>query len=213
MAAVLTCGDAAILSHVSAAVLFGLLSEPRGPVHVSVPSDSGRTARPGILLHRRRALAAGSATQRKGIPVTTPEQTLADLRAVVPSERWRRALRQAEVLGLQTGLDQSLPTRSELEDRFVRLCRRHRLPAPEVNVRIGPFEVDFLWRRPKLIVETDGYRYHRGAQAFEDDHERDLELRALGYDVQRLSYRQVTRHGERVAATLRAALLDGAEGS
>ena len=56
-------------------------------------------------------------------------------------------------------------------------------------MRIGRYEVDFLWRPQRLVVETDGYRYHRGHQAFEDDHERDLELRALGYDVRRFSYR------------------------
>jgi Protein of unknown function (DUF559) len=74
----------------------------------------------------------------------------------------------------------------------MRLCERHKLPAPEVNVRLGPRIVDFLWREQRVVVETDGYRYHRGSQAFEDDHDRDLDLRTLGYDVVRLTYRQVT---------------------
>ncbi len=73
---------------------------------------------------------------------------------------------------------------------FLRLCRRHRLPLPEVNVRMGPFVVDFLWRRQSLIVETDGYRFHRGRQAFEDDRVRDTELRLTGYEVIRFTYRQ-----------------------
>jgi hypothetical protein len=46
-----------------------------------------------------------------------------------------------------------------------RRCRRHGVPDPEVNVRVGPYLVDFLWRRERLIVETDGYRFHRGAAA------------------------------------------------
>lgn len=73
-------------------------------------------------------------------------------------------------------------------------------------MRIGHFTVDFVWIDRRVIVETDGYRYHRGKAAFEDDRARDLELRALGYEVVRLSYRQVTEEPERVAAVLRGAL-------
>jgi very-short-patch-repair endonuclease len=111
------------------------------------------------------------------------------------------------VLGLPIGSDANHDrTRSDLERDFLRLCRRHRLPAPEVNARIGRFLVDFLWRDRRLIVETDGYRYHRGRQAFEDDRARDLEQRALGYEVIRLSYRQVIDEPGRVAEVLRTAL-------
>lgn len=97
-------------------------------------------------------------------------------------------------------------TRSELERLFLRLCRLHRVPVPEVNVRVGPFLVDFLWRDRRLVVETDGYRYHRGWHAFEDDRTRDLRLRILGYEVIRLSFRQVVDEPERVAAVLKGAL-------
>lgn len=121
----------------------------------------------------------------------------------------RRAIRQAEVLGLATGVVSSEPTRSELEDRFLELCRRHRLPPPEVNVRIHHLEVDFLWRRERLIVETDGYRFHRGAAAFEHDHDRDLTLHSLGFRVRRLTYHQVTADPDRVASLLRKELQPG----
>ena len=73
-------------------------------------------------------------------------------------------------------------------------------------MRIGPYEVDFLWRSERVIVETDGYRYHRGSQAFEDDHDRDLALRDLGYDVRCFSYRQVTATPQRVATAVGRAL-------
>jgi very-short-patch-repair endonuclease len=76
-------------------------------------------------------------------------------------------------------------TRSELEHEFLRLCRRHHLPKPAVNLRVGQLTVDFCWVERGLIVETDGYRYHRGRAAFEDDRARDLKLRALGYEVMR----------------------------
>jgi very-short-patch-repair endonuclease len=116
-------------------------------------------------------------------------------------------MREAAVLGLDIGKDlEAEPTRSELEHHFLRLCRRHRLPMPEPNAAVGPFTADFLWREPALIVETDGYRYHRGRQAFEDDRARDTELRLMGYEVVRFTYRQVADDPERVAAILRALL-------
>jgi very-short-patch-repair endonuclease len=160
-----------------------------------------------MVVHRCVSLRPEMVVRRRNIPVTTPARTIADLgRAVTPAEL-RRAIRQAEVLGLRTGLSRpAAPTRSELEELFLRLCRGHRLAEPEVNVRIGPFEVDFLWREERVIVETDGYRYHRGSQAFEDDHGRDLELHALGYLVHRFTYRQVTEMPQRVAVAVREAL-------
>lgn len=74
---------------------------------------------------------------------------------------------------------------------FLQLCRRHRLPPPEVNVRVGRMEVDFLWPGAELVVEVDGYRYHRGRSAFERDRARDLGLRDRGYAVIRLTHRQL----------------------
>jgi very-short-patch-repair endonuclease len=203
MAAVLAFGEAAVLSHRSAAALWGLLPPLAGPVDVTLPSRGGRRRRARIRLHRSSTLAATDRARHKGIPVTTPRRTIRDLRRVVTGAELRRAVRQAEVLGF--GVEDGLGgdrTRSELEYRFLQLCRRHRLPQPEVNVRIGPYTVDFLWRKQRLVVETDGFRYHRGMTAFADDCARDLELRALGYEVVRLAYRQVTEEGERVVTAL-----------
>jgi len=199
MAAVLVCGEKAVLSHRSAAELWRLLKPTPGPIDVSISSSSGRRKRNGIRIHRRASLAPGSCTSRCGIPVTTPAQTLADLKGRVAPAQYRRAIRQAEVLGLRTGLAASEPTRSELEDLFLRLCKRHGLPKPEVNVWAGGREVDFLWRAEHLVVETDGYKYHRGSQAFENDHDRGLALRDAGLDVLCLTYRQVTDEPDRVA--------------
>jgi very-short-patch-repair endonuclease len=155
-------------------------------------------------VHRPRVLLAGETTRLRGIPVTTPARTISDLRRVVSEEDLHRAVREAGVLGLSVGSDLAGDrTRSELEQRFLRLCRRHGLQAPEVNVRIDSFLVDFLWRDRRLVVETDGYRYHRGRAAFEDDRVRDLRLRELGYDVIRLSYRQVAGDPSGVAAVLK----------
>jgi hypothetical protein len=207
MAAVLACGPSAVLSHRSAAALWELLRPIDGPVEVSVPSQSGRRGRRGIRLHRRAALSSQAVTIRSLIPVTTPWQTIEDLRGVVPPRLQRRALRQAEVLKLALGpLGPGDRTRSDLELDFLNLCRRHRIPPPLVNVRIGRWTVDFLWREQRLVVETDSWRYHGGSVAFEDDHARDLDLRRRGYAVHRFSERQIREEEEIVVADLAAAL-------
>ena len=120
----------------------------------------------------------------------------------------RKAIRQANVIGLPIGDGAADRTRSDLEAAFLVICRRHRLPRPEVNVRIGPFLVDFLWKGERLVVETDGYRYHRGRAAFQDDRGRELELMRLGYDVLRLSEQQIEGEPVRVAKVLTAALCE-----
>jgi very-short-patch-repair endonuclease len=214
MAAVLASGPGAVLSHRPAAEHWRLLTPRRGPVHVTVPGRGGRRRRGGIHLHRSPSLLPLDVTRRDGIPVTTPARTIADLRRVATVDEVRRAIREAEFLGLQIGEEasrESKPTRSLLERRFLRLCRRHGLPEPEVNVYVGPHEVDFLWRHRSLIVETDGYEGHRGRQAFEDDRAKDAELRVLGFTVVRFTYRQLTERWAWVEETVRALLASGAE--
>jgi len=206
----------AAVSHRDAAALWGLLPAGEGPVDVSVPGDRGRATRRGIRLHRCPALAEGDVTLRKGIPSTTPARTIRDLRRAAAGEargtpvaqaEVRRAIRQANVLGLRLGAaDRKDQTRSDLERDFLRLCRRYRLPEPEVNVRVGGHLVDFYWPPSRLIVETDGYRYHSGPIAFRDDRRRAFDLRALGYEVIRLSEEQVNEEAGRIAAYLRERL-------
>jgi very-short-patch-repair endonuclease len=137
--------------------------------------------------------------------VTKPARTLTDLRRVVPSNEFAAALRQAEYLRLP--LDDRLApdhTRSELEARFLRLLRPHRLPQPEVNVRIDKFVVDFFWRCERLIVEPDGWESHRSRSAFERDRARDTRLKLLGYEVVRFTWRQLEDEPRRIVATIRA---------
>ena len=97
-------------------------------------------------------------------------------------------------------------TRSDLERYFLRLCRRYGLPLPEVNVLIDGMTVDFLWRDASLVVETDSYATHGGTVAFENDRERDLRLRRLGYSVHHFSEQQLQLAPEAVAEDLAAAL-------
>ena len=208
MAAALACGDGAVLSHRSAASLWGLLpARTASNADISAPGTGGKRKRSGIRLHRCSSLAPAHVSKHRAIPTTTPARTISDLRNAITPPELRRALRQAAILGLPLGPDGVHDrTRSELEFLFLDLCRKHRLPAPEVNIRIGSLLVDFLWRNQRLIVETDGYKYHRGRTAFEDDRVRDLKLRALGYDVIRLTHRQVMNSSEEVLTTLEKAL-------
>lgn len=221
MAAVLACGEGAVLSHASAAALWGFLRPMDGPIDVTVPSSAGRSKRSGIRIHRCTSLAVARngryatktrheplVTRRRGIPVTTPARTIDDLRGSVAPKLVRRAARQAQLAGWRAGVVENR-TRSDVEDDFLRLCRRHRLPAPEVNVKVGRFTVDFLWREQRLVVETDAWGTHRGSVAFEDDHARDLDLRARGFAVRRYTEAQIRDLPARVAADLRAALGGG----
>jgi len=217
MAAVLACGEGAVLSHLSAAALWGLLKPADGPIDVSLPSQSGRRRRSGIRIHRCASLASEAhlspsgeqtrlaplVTVRHGIPVTSVPRTVDDLRRTALPRLARRATRQAELAG--HALAPRMPrrgTRSDLEDDFLAFLRRHRLPSPEVNVKVGRYEVDFLWRKERLVVETDFYGTHRGAAAFEDDHQRDMELRRRGLAVHRYTGAQLTSYPAEIAGEL-----------
>lgn len=206
LAAVLALREGAALSHRSAAEHLQLLPPSQGDIDVTVNGTGGRRKRPGIRIHRSPSLKESDVIRRDGIPVTTPARTLRDLRRVVTPAEFRKAVRQAEVLGYELGGVEVDGTRSELEYLFLKLCRRYRLPEPEVNVRVGRFLVDFLWREQRLVVETDGWRYHRGALATTEDAARDRQLRRWGYAVLRFTYPEVTRDAAAVAAAVRGPL-------
>jgi very-short-patch-repair endonuclease len=139
--------------------------------------------------------------------VTTPARALRDLKRVLPHEQWEAALDRARGRGFPvTDIVDEASTRSALERKFLRLCRRHRIPAPRVNVRAGNFLVDFLWPESRLIVEVDGYEFHRDRASFEADRARDAALTSQGYRVLRFTYRQVAGDSARVAATIRKLL-------
>jgi hypothetical protein len=183
LAAVLAIGDRAYLSHASAASLWGLAPAVRDAVHVTlVGRDAGRR-RPGIAVHQAGALAAGDVTVRDGIPVTTAARTVLDIapglsdrqlertfdaglkervftRAAVAAVLDRAGLRHPGAGRLRrlvsAELRTSTITRSRAEERMLELVRAGGLTMPEVNVALGPYEVDFLWREARLVVEVDG---------------------------------------------------------
>ncbi|HEX6206353.1 MAG TPA: DUF559 domain-containing protein [Solirubrobacterales bacterium] len=139
--------------------------------------------------------------------MTTIQRTIEDLERTVSPKLYRRAKRQAELMGYQLHGVESDNTRSDLETLFLTLCARYGIPQPsEVNVKLGNWEVDFLWRAQRVVVETDYWSYHRGSVAFEDDHARDLDLRAAGYTAFRFTDQQLENEPQRIAAVLHAAL-------
>lgn len=229
LAAVLACGPSSALSHRSAAALHGLL-RARGCPQVAVPERGGRSPQ-GIRVFRTRQLPEADCTAVSGIRVTSVSRTLLDLAAVLDADALARAFEEADRLGLlhladlfslrarsrgRQGLrafDSALAAhthppevRSELEWRFHRLCRLHDIPPPALNVLVEGHSVDCLWQRERVVVELDGYGYHRTRAAHERDHQRDLDLALAGFAVHRFSYRQVLHRPERVAALVKKAL-------
>ena len=216
LAAVFACGPGAVLSHRSVADQWGILATSRAAIDVTVATRGGRPRRPGIDLHCVRRLDERDITSLNGIPATTVARTLVDLCAVVPPRMIERALEQSYVLRLvepgaiedalerATGrrtaplrrllaVERRAPTltRSELEEAFLALCRRGGLPDPEVNVHLHGYEVDFLWRAQRRVVEVDGYAFHSMRGAFERDRRKDVDLELAGFPVTRFTHDQV----------------------
>jgi very-short-patch-repair endonuclease len=221
LAAVFACGEGAVLSHRSAADHWGLLATARARVDVTVSTRGRRAQRPGIDLHCVRRLDPEDVTELERIPVTTVGRTLVDLCAVETDRRVEKALDQAYVLrllspgeledalartaGRKTGpLRRAMAaeraaaalTRSELEERFLALVRRGGLPEPEVNARLHGYEVDFLWREQRRVVEVDGYAFHSTPQALARDRRKDIDLELAGFPVTRFTGSQVVHDSE-----------------
>ena len=224
-AALLYAGSGAALSHLTAAWWWDLLDEPPGWIHVSARTKR-KTIR-GVVVHHPRLVE--EATHR-GLWVTAVPRTLLDIASMISFGRLRRALAEvvyqghadlADVAGvlrkgragsrvLRRALALHEPrlarTLSELEERFIRLCEKHRVPLPEVNATICGLMVDALWREQRVVVELDGRAAHSTAAAIERDRGRDMTLRAAGYVVLRYTWEQVTRQAPLVVADLRNAL-------
>jgi very-short-patch-repair endonuclease len=232
LAAVLSCGPGAVLSHASAGALWGL--RPSDAVYIDVTvSGPSRRRGAGLRVHRASRLAPSEVATNAGIPVTSAARTILDLAATLHDDRAiERALDRAEVLRvtdvkallslaaahpghhgagrLRRALAEHTPgttvTRSDLEERMLALCRTRGLPNPRVNHVVAGLEVDFLFAAQRLVVEADGWAYHRSRAAFERDRERDAALALAGHRVLRFTDRQVEREPGTVAAAIAAAL-------
>jgi very-short-patch-repair endonuclease len=209
-----------MLSHATAAWWLGLLKYP--PKQISVSTPRRIDSRANVQVHDRRRLAR---VWHKGLPVTTPSQTIVDFAAAGPPDLLRFVLANADyndildmqalskvtgVAGapaLRAALKIHLPelarTRSRGERLLVSLCQNHGLPIPRVNIYVQGWLVDAHWPEHKLVVEIDGPQGHRTPAQLYSDHQRDLELRAAGYIILRYTERQLIETPAAVAADIR----------
>jgi very-short-patch-repair endonuclease len=225
MAAVLTCGPHAILSHGTAAALWKIRRDSGGPIDVTTPPAPVRS-RPGIRIRRCRTLTEEDLARRDGIPVTSPARTLIDLSTQLSPSRIERAINEADKLDLidpeslrsaledrrgQRGvralreiLDRATftLTDSELERRFLRIIPRAGLAEPLTQQAVNGFRVDFFWPDLGLVVETDGLRYHRTPTQQQSDRIRDQAHAKAGLTPLRFTHAQVAFESRRVEAVL-----------
>lgn len=233
-AAVLACGHGAALSHSSAMALWGFSPTWRAPFEVTPPSAHQR---PGILVHRSKALISADLRRHLGIRVTSPARTILDATPELGDRALARTFDNARLSGhLHLAATAELlgrfprhpgatrlarlvdpgrrPTRSELEDVFLAFLARYDLPQPQVNVRVRGREVDALFAAERVIVELDGYRFHDSRRSFEADRERDADNLVAGLITVRITWERLTeraaaeaRRLERILRTRRSALL------
>lgn len=233
MAAVLSAAPGAVLSHRSAAALWGILPSSSIAIEVTKPTKS--RSRPGLRAHRA-AIRSDETTCFAGIPVTSVFRTVFDIAALSTMRQLEKALNEVEVRGLTDTLsfpelldryprkrgavhvrallaDESAVrgvARKELEERFMALFDETDLPRPRLNADVAVqgriFEADCLWGDRRVIVELDGRAVHGTALAFEEDRERDRLLQSDGWRVVRITWRQLRDNAPAVVADLRRLL-------
>jgi very-short-patch-repair endonuclease len=234
MAAVLASGPDALLSHHTAAAIWGIRGYSGGAIHVIVPRKNTSSKR--IRRHFSR-VPSDERTVEEGIPVTSVHRTIFDLAASVSVDEVVAMMKEAEYLNLWDRLslwdllhrypgkrgsrnlrfalqriteEPSGRKRSKLEERFAPFLRRHHLPLPRFNdwILLGSkrYQVDCRWPGTRQIVELDGWEGHHTRSAFQDDRARDRALKVAGYSVVHLTWAQLDSEPAQVAADLRKLL-------
>jgi very-short-patch-repair endonuclease len=226
-AAVLAYGEGALLSHRSAAALWGLARQRS--LLIDVAAETGRQGvrrREGIFIHRGR-IHPEDRINRGGLPVTTVARTLFDLAEFVSFKQlesaWEEAdrLKLLELLAVERVCERGYGrralkpirrllaearaptiTRSPLEDDFAAFCRDRNLPPPSFNTRVLGLEVDALWPRERLAVELDSWEFHGHRAAFERDRARDTALQVGGYQIVHVTHRRFHREAGKLAAEI-----------
>ncbi len=229
LGAVLACGPRALLSHYSAAWLWGL--SPTSPVPIHVTGPSARSRRPPIRLHRASTLTDADRALRDGIPVTSVARTLLDQAALVDERKRQRLLKRSEELELfdlaavhdvlernrghrgHRRLRRALAvyepppfTRSEFEALFHEAVLAAGLPRPRANFNVAGMEVDVFWPEHRFAVELDLYETHGTRESFEADPVRREELLLAGVAVVNVTGPRFDREPDVVLARLRRLL-------
>jgi very-short-patch-repair endonuclease len=216
IAAVLACGDNAVLSHQSAAILWGILKGRLRTIEISVPRERNPRVK-GIRVHRRKSVGTA---KRKGIPVTTPIQTLIDVaprldgtqleravneainRDLTTPDRLRKAVDRQRALRTLLDRDTFVLTDTELEQRFVPIARTVGLPKPQTQVVVNGYRVDFYFEGLEIVVEADSLRFHRTAAQQRKDVLRDQAHFKAGLIPLRFTHWQIYHDAAYVAETL-----------
>jgi very-short-patch-repair endonuclease len=229
LAAVLACGEGALLSGRAAGHLLGIL-KGRAPAPEVTTTTERRIK--GVQTRRSRDLRPEDGTRWLGIPVTTVARTLVDLAAVLPLGELARACHEAGVRHHTTPaqVDAVLARRptspgatklreilrgdvhvtlSKLEARFLARLREAGLPLPRTNRPAGGRRVDCRWAAQRLMVEVDSYRYHHSRHAWEQDRRREREAHARGDEFRRYTFGDVLEDPRLMLAELEALLCTG----
>lgn len=230
-AAVLAYGEDTLLSHQSAAALWGLARRRSGIIDVTAAvGRQGVDRRTGIFIHRGK-LHPQDRASRAGLPITTVARTLFDMAEFVNLKRLESAWEEADRLGLlelrevervcERGYGRralkpvrrllaearaATITRSPLEDDFAAFCRDRGLPTPSFNTTVLGFEVDALWPRQRLAAELDSWEFHGHRAAFERDRARDTTLQVAGYRIIRVTHRRLHGEAGKLAAEIKVLL-------
>jgi very-short-patch-repair endonuclease len=208
--ALLASGSRSVLSHESAAALWGIWPQWNQPFEVTI-AENRRP--PGLRVHHSRTLASDDITAERGLRVTSPARTILDVAPRLSDRRLARAINELRLRHVVTidalaeladrlptrraagrvraiiGITHAEPTRSAFEDEWIAFARRHRLPAHDINVHVCGHRVDVLFTPDRLIVELDGWHTHRTRQAFTTDRDRDAEILArTGIPTIRITY-------------------------
>jgi very-short-patch-repair endonuclease len=203
-------------------------------VHVTIIGGRTGRNRAGIRVHQTAVLDRRDVRRHQRLPVTAPARTLLEIAPGVSDCELERAVDEAlsrrltsrtairdmlrrhpgrpgapRLRALAADVRPSTVTRSDAEERLLALVRRAGLPMPECNATLGDYRPDLLWRDQRVIVELDGYPFHRGRSSFEGDRRRDNELRGAGFQTIRVTRRQVDEEPERVLVWLATALARG----
>jgi very-short-patch-repair endonuclease len=214
-AALLACGADAVLSHHSAATLWGLRPGVARPVHVTIIGARGFPRPAGVRLHRSRTLAATDIRLHESLRVTSPARALLDVAATLPDRDVERLIDEAlftrrlvtisEIADLlrragahpgrarlervASGHAHSTRTESPPEERMFGLIRGSGLPEPRLQVDVLGYRLDFFWPELRLALEVDAYGTHGSPARFEADRRRDARLLA----EKRISVLRLTR--------------------
>ena len=222
-AAALACGEGAVLSHDSAAALYGLREWPRTPE----VTTTVRRRRPGVRVHRSRTLTKTDVTRQYGIPVTTAARAILDVAGRLSDAELiqivsdaRRAghlgptalhrLLAANVRAARLIDPEQAPSESIFMAMFLLFLRRHRLPIPIIEYWFHGFRVDAIYPAQRLIIELDSYAFHSNPLQFERDRMRDAVAIKYRHDTLRITWKRMTEHPRQLAAEMRVMLAERA---